>query len=193
MNGNYVYTVPSSYFHNSILKNALGGWTVACTVFFHSGYPFTVVNTGIRGAQGIKNASGIATQPIIADYIGSGGVTDCTTPNVSCYATSDFAASANQRNFGNLSRNAWRGPNYFDTDMNVNKTFTFHERAHLLIGAYFFNILNHPNFDLPTNNLASGSFGSILNTVSAPTSAYGSFQGSAVSGRVIQTQVKLSF
>jgi hypothetical protein len=29
--------------------------------------------------------------------------------------------------------------------------------------------------------------------VSSPSSAYGSFQGSAVSGRVIQTQVKVVF
>ncbi len=193
MNANYVYTVPTSTFHNGVLKNVLGGWTVAGTFFFHSGYPFTIVNSSIRGTQGIKNASGIATQPIIADYIAPASVAACSIPNVSCYSASEFASAANQTDFGNLSRNAWRGPGYFDTDMNVNKVFTFHERAHLLIGAYFFNILNHPNFDLPTNNVASGSFGSILNTVSAPTSAYGSFQGSAVSGRVIQTQVKLSF
>jgi hypothetical protein len=77
--------------------------------------------------------------------------------------------------------------------MNVNKTFAIHERYRLLIGAYFFNILNHPNFDLPVNNLALGNFGTINSTVSAPSSAYGSFQGSAVSGRVIQTQVKLTF
>jgi hypothetical protein len=63
----------------------------------------------------------------------------------------------------------------------------------LLVGANFFNILNHPNFDLPVNNLASSNFGLIQNTVSAPTSAYGSFQGSAVSGRVIQMQVKFTF
>jgi hypothetical protein len=62
-----------------------------------------------------------------------------------------------------------------------------------MIGANFFNILNHPNFDLPVNNLASGVFGIIQNTVSAPTSAYGSFQGSAVSGRVIQSEIKFTF
>jgi hypothetical protein len=70
---------------------------------------------------------------------------------------------------------------------------SIHERFRLLIGANFFNILNHPNFDLPVNNLAAEKFGTINSTVSAPTSAYGSFQGSAVSGRVIQTQVKLTF
>ncbi|MBV8071022.1 MAG: hypothetical protein JO270_14025, partial [Acidobacteriaceae bacterium] len=91
------------------------------------------------------------------------------------------------------ARNSWRGPGYFDTDLTLNKTFSITERFRLLIGANFFNILNHPNFDLPVNNVALGNFGTITSTVSAPTSAYGSFQGSAVSGRVIQTQVKLTF
>jgi hypothetical protein len=75
----------------------------------------------------------------------------------------------------------------------VNKTFAIHERYHLLIGAYFFNVLNHPNFDLPVNNIPAGNFGQIQSSVGPPTSAYGSFQGSAVSGRVIQTQVKFTF
>ena len=191
LNANYLYTMPS-FFHNALLKGALGGWNLAGTFFYHSGYPFSIVNTGIRGKAGIKNASGIATEPILADIIAP-TTSSCTTPNVSCFNTADFATASAQRDIGNSGRNSFRGPGYFDTDLNVNKVFTFHERAKLLIGAYFFNILNHPNFDLPTNNISSGAFGTISQTVSAPTSAYGSFQGSAVSGRVIQTQVKLTF
>jgi hypothetical protein len=104
-----------------------------------------------------------------------------------------FAAPANQHDFGNIPRNAFRGPGYFDSDVNVNRTFAIKERYKLIVGMYFFNILNHPNFDLPINSYSSGEFGKITSTVSPPSSAYGSFQGSAVSGRVIQTQVKFSF
>jgi outer membrane receptor protein involved in Fe transport len=192
LNANYVYTVPRTHFHNSILKAALGDWTVAGTFFFHSGYPFSIVDTDVRSNQ-VSNASGLATQPFIADYLGGITNASCTTPNGNCFSTSDFAAGSSQHDFGNSGRNSFRGPGYFDTDMNVYKTFAVRERFHLMIGAELFNILNHPNFDLPTNNLASGAFGSIESTVSAPTSAYGSFQGSAVSGRVVQTVVKLTF
>lgn len=193
LNSNYVYTVPSSYFHNGFLKQVLGGWTLAGTFYFHSGYPFSIVDSGVRGAAGIQNAAGIGTQPFLAEYLGGISDTSCTTPNVSCFSASSFATKADQLTFGNLSRNSFRGPNYFDTDLNLNKTFTIVERYKFLIGANFFNILNHPNFDLPVNNIAAGNFGTINNTVSAPTSAYGSFQGSAVSGRVIQLQAKFTF
>jgi hypothetical protein len=192
LNATYVYTVPTSYFHNSVLKAALGNWTVAGTFFYRSGFPFSVINSGVRGAQGIGAASGIATQTFLADYLGT-GYPSCGTPNVACLTKSMFATAANQHNFGNIPRNSFRGPGYFDTDMNLTKTIPIKERYRFTIGAYFFNILNHPNFDNPFNNVATGTFGQILQTVSPPSSAYGSFQGSAVSGRVIQTQVKFTF
>ncbi|HYL74769.1 MAG TPA: carboxypeptidase regulatory-like domain-containing protein [Bryobacteraceae bacterium] len=194
LSANYVYTMPGSKFQNAVLKGVLGGWTAAGTFFYHSGYPFSVVDTGARGAQGIGNATGIsgATQSVIADYL-STGFPSCSTPNINCYSTSQFATKTTQFDFGNIPRNAFRGPGYFDTDLNINKTFSVHERYKLTVGAFFFNILNHPNFDLPVNNVALGGFGQIQSTVSAPTSAYGSFQGSAVSGRVIQTMVKVTF
>jgi hypothetical protein len=67
------------------------------------------------------------------------------------------------------------------------------ERYRLSLGASFFNVLNHPNFDQPVNNLALGTFGTITSTAGGPTSAYGSFQGSAVSGRVIVMNTKFTF
>ena len=191
ISANFFYTVPGRFFGNGIFKEALGGWTLAGTVLYHSGYPFSIVNSGVRSKQ-LKNLTGITSEVILADYLG-GGSNTCTTPNVSCFDSANFATSTNQQDFGNISRNSFRGPGYVDTDININKTFTVHERYKLLVGAYLFNIFNHPNFDLPVNNIAAGTFGLIQNTVSAPTSAYGSFQGSAVSGRVIQTQVKFTF
>ena len=134
----------------------------------------------------------MATQTFLADYLGAGFVT-CSTPNVACLSASQFAAPGAQHNFGNVPRNSFRGPNYFDTDLNLSKLFSIGEKMKFQIGAFFFNILNHPNFDNPFNNVATGTFGQILETVSPPSSAYGSFQGSAVSGRVVQTMVKFIF
>jgi hypothetical protein len=189
VNANYMYTVPSR-FGNKMLNSVVGGWTLAGTILFHSGYPFAIVNSGVRSQVG--NTSGLSTAVVLADYLGT-GYPSCTTPNGSCYSTSMFAAKANQQNWGNIPRNSFRGPGYFDTDFNVNKSFTYRERLKLTVGAYFFNILNHPNFDLPGNNVATGTFGQILDSVSAPSSAYGSFMGSAVSGRLVQMVVKFAF
>jgi hypothetical protein len=60
------------------------------------------------------------------------------------------------------------------------------------VGAQFANLFNHPNFASPNSDVATG-VGSITSTVGAPSSPYGSFQGSAVSGRVIVLTAGLHF
>ncbi|HLG96434.1 MAG TPA: carboxypeptidase regulatory-like domain-containing protein [Bryobacteraceae bacterium] len=190
VNANYVYTLAPSHFSNGFVRALAGGWTVGGTVYWHTGYPFSVVDSAVRA--NLNNVTGIANQTILAEYLGGFSAGSCTTPNVPCFSASSFAPASSQFNWGNLTRNSFRGPGYFDTDMNLNRTFSLTERFKLLIGMNAFNLFNHPNFDLPFNNVG-GNYGSIQSTVSAPTSAYGSFVGSDVSGRVLQTQIKLTF
>src|SRR6185369_11811014 len=119
-----------SRFHSSVLKNVLGGWIAASTVLYHSGYPFSVVSTGVRSSQ-ITGATGIASATVLADWLGGAGYPSCTTPNVSCYSLSQFGTSTGQHDWGNVPRNSFRGPGYFDADLNVKKTFTIHENYRL--------------------------------------------------------------
>ena len=193
VSANFVYTVPKK-FSNRMLSGALSGWTVASVTLYHSGYPLSVTDSGVRSPNGVLNATGLTTQSFLAYFLGSSTPPVCSTPNVSCWSKSNFQTGAQQTTWGNLPRNSFRGPGYVDSDLTVNKTFSvINERYKLLVGANFFNLFNHANFAPPGISLTSGTFGQILSTVSAPTSAYGSFQGSAVSGRVIQTQVKFTF
>jgi hypothetical protein len=107
------------------------------------------------------------------------------------------ADGVTQANFGTLNRNSFRGPGYFDTDLQIMKSFPLTETIKLGVGANIFNLLNHPNFDLPNNDLAYGpgayGTGNISSTVSASTSPYGSFVGAVASGRIIQLHAKLTF
>ena len=50
------------------------------------------------------------------------------------------------------SRNSLRGPQYFDLDAGVAKTFPLlpREGVKLLFRADAFNVLNHPNFEVPS-------------------------------------------
>ena len=78
-------------------------------------------------------------------------------------------------------------------DVSLYKAFNLHY-AHLTLGANAYNLLNHVNFASPNNNASQpASLGVIAGDLSAPTSPYGSFQGSAVSGRVLQVLGKVTF
>jgi hypothetical protein len=98
-------------------------------------------------------------------------------------------------NFGTQRRNQFRGPGYFDTDFDVEKSFGIPkwESATFSVGARFFNLFHHPNFAFPNTNADSGQFGQITQTVSQPTTICGSGLGAEASPRVIELQAKFVF
>jgi len=53
------------------------------------------------------------------------------------------------RHFGNLGRNALRGPAFKQWDFAIYKNTPINERLNMQIRAEFFNVLNHPNFANP--------------------------------------------
>ncbi|HEX6504687.1 MAG TPA: carboxypeptidase regulatory-like domain-containing protein [Terriglobales bacterium] len=71
---------------------------------------------------------------------------------------------------GDLGRNTFVGPGYWDSDITLSKNFKLTERFALKFDASAFNIFNHPNFVLATagggahNNITDSSFGQAAGT-----------------------------
>jgi hypothetical protein len=86
------------------------------------------------------------------------------TPNqwVSRSAFEQLTPEANPGQFGNEGRNAVRGPGLTTADLSLFKIFALNESARVQFRAESFNTLNHANFLLPENDLASPQFGQIL-------------------------------
>jgi hypothetical protein len=82
---------------------------------------------------------------------------------------------------GNISRNSFRNPIYFQDDAQVSRIFPIHEELNLDLRIEAFNVLNHPSFNSGNNGGPnfSGNFGEIT--------------GTSVGGRVFQGSVKVSF
>jgi hypothetical protein len=138
---------------------------------------------------------GIAT---FANQTGGGGFTcgpeSAVPTNPTCSGlTTNFTADS--FGFGNQRRNQIYGPHYFDTDLTVKKNFRMPgwEAGALSLGVTFYNLLNHPNFDQPTADVADPNFGRIVSTVNSPTSLYGAFLNADAAPRLIQTEIKLTF
>jgi hypothetical protein len=175
----------------------MGGWTVAGTVFFRSGQPLTVVDNAARGALAANGFGGpIFATPIVHGYTGCGKA--AANPSTPCLQIGQFAPSTTTpTGFGNQTRNQYRGPGFFDTDLSIIKNFKIPgwEGAKVGVGFEFFNLFNHPNFDKPVNDIAlgQGTFGTIINTVSPPTSILGAFNGADASQRMIQLRAQFVF
>lgn len=179
---------------NALVK----GWTFSGTIFRHSGLPFTVVDANATSQlQGSNYGPGGGTQQVFADVLGSTtnscGASAATLTGTPCLEASNFASPTD--NFGQQRRNQFRGPGYFNTDFAVEKGFGIPkwETAQFSIGARFFNVFNHPNFAFPIMVNGASGFGRIIQTVSSPTSIYGSGLGADASPRLIQLQAKFTF
>ena len=60
-------------------------------------------------------------------------------------------------------------------------------------GANSYNTFNQPNFANPNSTLGQASFGVITGVNAPPTSPYGSFQGAAITQRIVQVHGKVTF
>lgn len=186
----FVWDMPWK-FQNKGLQYIVGGWTVSSKFYMRTGTPFSIIDSQLAGDLGGGSIGGT----MLATFTGSHLSANCGDSAVStpCLSASQFLPTGTETNFGNLARNSIYGPGYHDIDTTLFKRFAFGERAYLQIGASAYNLLNHPNFAAPGHNIAGGGFGLISSTVTPPTSAYGAFQGSAVSGRIMVLNAKFNF
>jgi hypothetical protein len=128
---------------------------------------------------------GLSGIPFIPKYDDDGNVTPQWTqvcapyapgllpgidPNTDYPTTSDYAGGCYAQNgtvlvpaqwgtFGNMRRNAFRGPGFSNVDFSVGKAFKLSERFSLQARGEFFNIFNHPNFAGISGNLESQAAG----------------------------------
>jgi len=214
LSANYLYELPLKL--RGRLGTALNGWQVSGSAFWHSGLPFSVLSApysadgnGIVNGSGPQFASVVAGVPLYQRNAIAGvtqpGTIQWLNPNafVSSVDPSTGACVGGNTTcqFGNLGRNALRGPDFIWSDLYITKWFTLRERLKLRIDGQFFNLFNHPNFSLPSNVIAGipgkpatqTGFGAFTSTTSPPTGLLGVGLGGDSSPRMIAFQSRLEF
>ena len=217
LSAQYVYQLPVKV-RNRDLGYALNGWQVSGTVLWHSGIPFSVLSTpysadgnGVVNGSGPQFASVVAgvplyehnpipgvTQPGTVQWLNPDAFVSTVDPSTGACAGGD---SPKNCQFGNLGRNALRGPNFTWSDFYLSKWFALTEQVKLRFDVQFFNIFNHPNFGLPSMVLAGipgkpstqSGFGALTYTTSPPTGLLGVGLGGDSTPRMIAFQLRLEF
>jgi Carboxypeptidase regulatory-like domain len=197
-NANYVWTEPF-HMENRVLSALLGGWMLSENFTTRSGVPFTVTD----GTATIGNASSASVLP--AEVLGP-AQQSCRNGYSACFNSAQFTSNSGVGlPFPTQMRNQYRGPNFFDSDVTVGKSFHATERLKMTIGMNVYNIFNRPNFQNP-NRVWSGSgcdaipaggnqpgCGFITGQAAPPTGPYGSFFQGLPAGREGQLQAKIEF
>ena len=140
------------------MTTLLSGWETFGIVTLQSGRPFTVAllseidNSGTGRSIlgfGANDRPNVVSNPELSNP---------TTGRWFNTAAFTFPAPGT---FGNAGRNILDGPEYQNVNASLVKNTRVTERVNLQLRAEFFNLFNHPNFNLPDNFLGSPTFGVI--------------------------------
>ena len=146
---------------NGFLNQLLGNWQVNGIFTAQTGLPFTpVLATSVSNAGGSRPdrlKSGETSDPSITHWFD----TSFNTPDAAW-------ATPRQYTYGNAGRNILRGPGRTNLDFSLFKHFLLTERYTLQFRGEFFNLLNHPQFDLPNATIGNPAAGVISSTVGTP-------------------------
>ena len=139
----------------------IGGWQVSGLVRWWSGRPFTVYsgsNTFSSVVQTPASCSGCGGGE--GDVHDEGGVYWYFDPQ----QRGQFSVPG-AGDFGNMGRNAFRGPSSVNIDLGVQKRIRFGRNHELQLRADATNLTNTPTFGFPTATITSGTFGRIRDNV----------------------------
>jgi hypothetical protein len=163
-------------------KRLTRGWTVYPIVTYHTGAPMTIF-AGLNTSPTHPGPSGAGDQGLIlanqvntVTYFNPKQTQTLSNPNFGQDTSGNFyfnpaAFSADfsglapgQFSYGTSGRNEYRGPDRINVDLSLAKTTNITEKTKLEIRADFFNAFNHAEFQNPSTNIGSATFGQISST-----------------------------
>jgi hypothetical protein len=157
------------------LPKLLGkGWQMTSLVQARSGLPFPIA----------LSAPFLGIDQLRPDYVQGQSVRPANYSVPGNQLNHDaFIPSPN--GYGNVPRNAGRGPGFTQIDLGISKTSQITERFRVQLGGQAFNLMNHPNFANPDGLWNDANFGRSTSTI-------GTLVGTGTS-RQMQLYLKLLF
>ena len=178
---------------NRFAKLAVNNWELAPLMHITSGTPLNVISGQDNSLTDVGNdrpslVPGVNPYHEVKFNKGSGEanreyLNPAAFQQVTAPCGSSLNGCASLGTYGNVGKNAFRSPPFFQLDAQISRIFPIHESLSLDLRLEAFNVLNHPDFGFSSTNqtLTSSTFGQISQTAT----------GNAP--RVFQGGVKLVF
>ncbi|MBZ5628973.1 MAG: TonB-dependent receptor [Acidobacteriia bacterium] len=163
------------------------GWQWNTITTLASGNPFSAVVSFDRAGARFQSGTsperpdlvpGASTNPIL------GGASRYFDPNAFALPAAGF--------YGNVGRNTLIGPGLVKVDVSLNKHFQLTERLKMEFRTEVFNILNHPNFSIPSQRAVFSGVNSTTGQAVRVASA-GLITSTQTSSRQLQMGLKINF
>jgi len=162
--GSFVYDLPLQrlWAHGpSWSARLLDNWQAGGIATAQSGSPFTVVLAGSPASSAA--AFGNPARPdLVGNPFQAGTIAGCAGPsqvrvpqswfNPCAFVDPPAGVYPGTFQFGDEGRNVLTGPGFTDIDFGLSKSMALGRENHRLqLRGDFFNLLNHPNFDIPVH------------------------------------------
>jgi hypothetical protein len=167
-----VFQSPQGKGGDGFAKRFVGGFTVAPIIELASGRPYNVI-TGtdtrldLGASQARPSVGGATTSPFIPG-VTFGVAATCLANNGAVFSVPGVSPPAGCD--GNLGRNAFTTPGFFQVDLRVSKAIPITERLHLDLIADGFNLFNRLNV-LSVNQLCDPTAGTTC-SAGQPSASY---------------------
>ncbi|MBM3755452.1 MAG: TonB-dependent receptor [Acidobacteria bacterium] len=165
----WIYNLPRFEGMNKFARTALGGWEVAGIFNTRTGEPITLTQPCASNYHCRPDHNGNGVNPYNANWeqasttrCVAGGRCSLLYLNRSAFVavptdpTTRIAVRA-----GNVANGYLRNPLTWNVDVALSKNFRIGERMNLQVRADMFNTLNHVNYNGPTSDITSATFGEI--------------------------------
>lgn len=194
---NFSYNVPGSW---GFVPSAISkGWQALGIYSAQSGFPFTIVGPYGTLQYGFDTLNGVGARPFFikwaqrdpqdrAQFFTSDAINNTANYFSVPTVTSNISGVGTvQTTPGNLGRNTYTGPGWWNMDFSVLKDTHLTEALNMQFRAEFFNVFNHPTFATPGGTIGSSNFG--LSTSTATSSLGGTGTGE----REVQFGLRFTF
>ncbi len=169
-NANFIYELPfgagQPYLsENSFVSALVSHWQISSIFIARSGFPvnLTTSGTGPDGNTNDQRPNLVPGQPL---YLAGGAI----NPNAFCTpGTADpyYPGGMCPAGFGDVPRNALRGPGVWQSDWGISRRFPVTERVGVQFRAEVFNVFNRAQYANPDGLISAADFGRVylpLNT-----------------------------
>jgi hypothetical protein len=177
-------TAPAPRCCSGLADNFLQGWEFSGITLFHSGTPFSVINTAGNTGISVTDNAGVSSNLGIADSYPD-VVRGAPKPGNNSQSFGPLLLNPSQfvaprgLTFGDAGRNFLNNPSQLNFDMALAKHFKITEASQLEFRAEAFNVFNHTSFRIydPDNPGSTGN--NVISCYAGPAYSAG-YKGSGV-------------
>jgi len=163
----YIWELPFDKAFHGLPKRLTQGWQIQGITRFATGFPIqmnqSVGDTSLTGSPSTDMPDLVGPVHIMNPRSSSSATyfDQSAFAQTSCSFDASGLPSAECGTFGTANRRFFHGPGMNNTDFGMQKTIRVTEAKSFEIRGEFFNVFNHAQFNNPSGNISSSSFGNI--------------------------------